>query len=169
MATKKEKAAQRKKQLEQKGEREMRHIAMAVSDNKQAELEHLRFRDADKSVKGGAMLGFSGLMVAADLVFLSAGEGSFIPGGSLYAWGGFVALFILLLGSLYSTWSILEPGKITKAEYESTFEFFGAVSKYHERTERLLVISITLTGIGTGAFLLSLTLSVLLQSTPANV
>ena len=56
----------------------LRVVAFAKAENILSEMEHVRFRDSDLSIKGGALLGFAGLMLAADLVFLSAGQGSLI-------------------------------------------------------------------------------------------
>jgi len=156
-------AQQPKRTRAQQGAHAVRHITKAVAESKTNELEHLRFRDADKSVKGGAMLAFSGLMMAADLVFLSAGEGAFIPSNSPYAWGGFWALALLLGGAFFATWSIMEPGGISHREYPDTDEFIAAVSEYHERREKFLKWSIRLTGLGTFVFMAALALSVIIS------
>ena len=50
----------------------LRVVALAKQEGIAVEHDHVRFRDSDLSIKGGALLGFGGLMLAADLVFLSA-------------------------------------------------------------------------------------------------
>jgi hypothetical protein len=60
------------------GKERLRVVALAKSEDIIVEHDHVRFRDSDLSIKGGALLGFGGLMLAADLVVLSAAPDSFI-------------------------------------------------------------------------------------------
>jgi hypothetical protein len=84
------------------GKEWLRVVDLAKSEGTIAEHDHVRFRDSDLSIKGGSLLGFAGLMLAADLVFLSADKDSFI--GSDKSWGvlGFAAMIFLMAGAFCS-------------------------------------------------------------------
>ena len=47
------------------GRQWLRVIALVKTEDIVAEHDHVRFRDLDLSIKGGALLGFAGLMLAA--------------------------------------------------------------------------------------------------------
>ncbi len=128
-------------------------------EEKLPELEHLRFRDSDLSANGGAMLGFAGLMLASDLVFLSAPTESFIaPRPGLDA-AGLYALFLLALAALFATLSITEPGRLRAEKFDKAGEFFWAVEQFLERRRRHLFWSKGLAGVGAAVFLFAIFLS----------
>ena len=88
------------------GRQWLRVVALAKQEDIVVEHDHVRFRDSDLSINGGALRGFGGLMLAADLVFLSASPDSFIGAGMKTGmstdrtWGyvGFTGLFLLMAG-----------------------------------------------------------------------
>jgi hypothetical protein len=93
------------------GRQWLRVVALAKREDIVVEHDHVRFRDSDLSIKGGALLGFGGLMLAADLVFLSAGSDSFIgkgmSAGRTCGYVGFAGLFLLMAGAFCAALSIM--------------------------------------------------------------
>lgn len=144
---------------EHKGREALRNETLCKAEGNQFELEHLRFRDVDLTSNGGAMLGFSGLMLASDLVFLSANPQSFIAPREAYAWLGFLALLVLAGGSYFATSSIVERVNIRDQSFDTPFEYFGAVETYHDKRRAWLAWSRRLTFLGTLMFLSSVVLS----------
>jgi hypothetical protein len=132
------------------GKQWLRVVHLAKQEGIAPEHDHVRFRDSDLSIKGGALLGFAGLMLAADLVFLSADKESFI--GSNKSWGvvGFSALIFLMAGAFCSLLSIMISRKGT---YESAWSSFGLMKLYHDRRRRWLSASAWLTAAGTLIYL----------------
>src|SRR5262245_29506012 len=89
------------------GRQWLRVVALAKDATIVDEHHHLRCRDSDLSIKGGARLGFRGLMLAAVLVFLSAGPDSFIGTNKGCGYIGFGGLFLLMAGAFCSVLSIM--------------------------------------------------------------
>lgn len=145
--------------LEQKGRLALKNVTLSKEEGTTHELEQLRFRDADLSTNGGAMLGFSGLMLASNLVFLSADPSSLIAPRIEFAWLAFVALFVLAGGSYFATGSIVERAGIREQAFGSSFEYFGAIESYHDKRRFWLSWSRRLTFAGSGMFLASIMLS----------
>src|SRR5262245_54669066 len=115
------------KELEAIGREWLRVVDLAKRDGIRDEHDHVRFRDSDLSVKGAAILGFSGLMLAVDLVFLSADKDSFIAPGRTCGVLGFAALFVLVAGAFCAVMSIMISRKGT---YETAWSSFGLMKLY---------------------------------------
>ena len=132
------------------GKEWLRVVDLAKTEELIAEHDHVRFRDSDLSIKGGSLLGFSGLMLAADLVFLSADKDSFI--GSDKSWGvlGFAALIFLMGGAFCSLLSIMISRNGT---YQTAWSSFGLMKLYHDWRRRWLNASAWLTAAGTLIYL----------------
>jgi len=130
------------------GKEWLRVVDLARSEGLVAEHDHVRFRDSDLSIKGGSLLGFAGLMLAADLVFLSADKVI----GSDKSWGllGFAALIFLMAGAFCSLLSIMISRKGT---YQTAWSSFGLMKLYHDRRRRWLNASAWLTAAGTLIYL----------------
>lgn len=131
----------------------LRVVALVKHDGIGAEHDHVRFRDSDLSVKGAAILGFSGLMLAADLVFLSAESGSFIAPERTCGILAVVAFFVLALGSFCAVASIMIS---RKGRYSSAWSSFGLMKLYHDRRLRWLRAASALTCAGTLMYLLAM-------------
>jgi hypothetical protein len=86
-------------------------------------------------LRGGALLGFAGLMLAANLVFLSADKQSLI--GSDKSWGtvGFAALIFPMAGAFCSLLSIMIS---RKGSYLTARSSLGLMKLYHDRRRRWL-------------------------------
>ncbi len=138
-------------EVEAIGRRWLRVVDLVRKEGIAEEHDHVRFQDSDLSVKGAAVLGFAGIMLAADLVFLSADKESFIaPGRTCGTWG-VVALFVLMAGALCAAISILVSRKGT---YTSAWNSFGLMKLYHDRRRRWLNASGMLSGLGTIMYVL---------------
>jgi hypothetical protein len=138
----------------------LRVVALAKTEDILHEHDHVRFRDSDLSIKGGALLGFGGLMLASDLVFLSAGRDSFIrlsvvEDAALRACGaiGFAGLLLLMGGSFCAVLSIMISRKGT---YQTAWSSFGLMKLYHDRRRRWLNASAWLIAAGTFVCLASM-------------
>lgn len=148
----------REEELARIGKEWMRVASLANEEGIRDEHDHVRFRDQDLSVKGAAMLGFAGLMLAADLVFLSAGEGSYIAAEKTCGTMGFAALYVLLVGAFCAVISIM----ITRGgRYETAWAAFGLMKLYHDRRRRWLNAASTLTCLGALIYLASMSALVL--------
>jgi hypothetical protein len=137
------------------GRQWLRVVALARDEGARDEHDHVRFRDSDLSIKGGALLGFSGLMLAADLVFLSADPQSFIGRSSSDTWGyvGFAGLFLLMAGALCAVLSIMIS---RHGSYRTVWSSFGLMKLYHDRRRRWLNASAWLTAAGSLVYLASM-------------
>jgi hypothetical protein len=135
------------------GKEWLRVVDLAKTEELIAEHDHVRFRDSDLSIKGGSLLGFAGLMLAADLVFLSADKDSFI--GSDKSWGvvGFAALIFLMAGAFCSLLSIMISRKGT---YQTAWSSFGLMKLYHDRRRRWLKGSAWAIAAGSLVYLVSM-------------
>jgi hypothetical protein len=138
------------------GRQWLRVVALAREENIRDEHDHVRFRDSDLSIKGGALLGFAGLMLAADLVFLSAGSDSFIidkSTGRSCGYVGFAGLFLLMAGAFCAVLSIMISRQGT---YQSAWSSFGLMKIYHDRRRRWLNGSAWLIAAGSLVYLASM-------------
>src|SRR5262245_351993 len=143
----------KQEELEAIGRQWLRVVDLAKRDAIRDEHDHVRFRDSDLSVKGAAILGFSGLMLAADLVFLSAGKDSFIAPERTCGAFGVAALFVLVAGAFCAVMSIMIS---RKGSYETAWASFGLMKLYHDRRIRWLNASGVLTCAGTLMYLLAM-------------
>ena len=140
--------------LEAIGRQWLRVVELVKRDDCRDEHEHVRFRDSDLSVKGAAILGFSGLMLAADLVFLSAGKDSLIAPDKSCGWIGLAALYVLVASAFCAVYSIM----ITRqGRYATGWASFGLMKLYHDRRQMWLRAGGALTCIGTLMYLLAVT------------
>ena len=130
----------------------LRVVALARQEDIVVEHDHVRFRDSDLSIKGGALLGFGGLMLAADLVFLSASPDSFIGTSRGCGYVGFAGLFLLMTGAFCAVLSIMISRKGT---YQTAWISFGLMKLYHDRRRRWLNGSAWLTAAGSLVYLAS--------------
>lgn len=149
--------------FEKKGLEALHNTTLCKAEGRKAELEQLRFRDVDLSANGGAMLGFSGLMFASDLVFLSASRESFIapwPGLDVLGLG---ALILLGAGALSATMSVNQPSGLRTQKFSKAGEFFWAVERFHDNRRALLNLSRVLTHVGAIAVLFAILLSCVLR------
>jgi hypothetical protein len=128
------------------GKEWLRIVALAKDENIVVEQDHVRFRDSDLSIKGGALLGFAGLMLAADLVFLSAASDSFIGVNRTFGNVGFAGLFLLMAGAFCAVLSIMIS---RRGEYQTAWSSFGLMKLYHDRRRRWLYASAWLIALGT--------------------
>jgi hypothetical protein len=128
------------------GKEWLRVVALAKNEDIVVEQDHVRFRDSDLSIKGGALLGFAGLMLAADLVFLSAASDSFIGVNKTFGYVGFAGLFLLMAGAFCAVLSIMIS---RKGEYQTAWSSFGLMKLYHDRRRRWLNASAWLIALGT--------------------
>ena len=135
----------------------LRVVELVRRDGIAEEHDHVRFRDQDLSVKTAAVLGFAGLMVAADLVFLSAGEGSIIRPDRSCGLAGFAALYVMLAGALCAVASIMIS---RRGRYETGWASFGLMKLYHDRRQRWLSAASILTFLGTALYLVAMTVLV---------
>lgn len=133
-------------QLASIGREWLRVVDFVRRDDIAAEHDHVRFRDSDLSIKGAALLGFAGLMLAADLVFLSAGKDSFIAPDRSCGMAGVGGLFVLMAGSFCAVLSIMIS---RTGVYQSAWGSFGLMKLYHDRRRRWLAASAWLTAVGT--------------------
>jgi hypothetical protein len=124
------------------------------------EHEHVRFRDADLSTKGGALLGFSALMLAADLVFLSADTNSFIGYHRLCGLVGFAALIVLTAGAFCALLSIMIS---RRGQYMTGWSSFGLMSLYHDRRRAWLRASAWTTAAGTVVYMAAMLVQVFVR------
>jgi hypothetical protein len=137
-------------ELQAIGRQWLRVVGLAKQERIVEEHDHVRFRDTDLSIKGGAILGFAGLMLAADLVFLSASNDSFLGRHDACGLAGFAALFLLVAGAFCTLVSIMISRTGT---YESAWSSFGLMKLYHDRRKRWLNASGFLTIAGTLLYL----------------
>jgi hypothetical protein len=94
-------------------------------------------------------------MLAADLVFLSASNDSFIGRSTSTGWSyvGFAALFPLVTGAFCAVLSIMISRKGT---YRTAWSSFGLMKLYHDRRRRWLDASAWLIAAGTLVYLASM-------------
>ena len=143
----------REDELKAVGRQWLRVVELVRREGIADEHNHVRFRDSDLSIKGAALLGFAGLTLAADLVFLSADPQSFIAPDRSCGAVGFAALFVLVAGALCAVASILIS---RTGAYESAWSSFGLMKIYHDRRRRWLKASAALTCLGTLMYLMAM-------------
>jgi hypothetical protein len=149
--------------FEEKGLEALHNATVCKNAGLEFELEQLRFRDSDLSTNGGAMLGFSGLMFASDLVFLSAASESYIaPWPGLDAFG-LAALIPLGLGALAATISVNQPSGIRMEKFSKAGEFLWAIEQFHDKRRSWLDWSRWLTLLGALSVVCSIMLSCLFR------
>ena len=83
----------REDELKDVGRQWLRVVELVRREGIGDEHNHVRFRDSDLSVKGAALLGFAGLTLAADLVFLSGRSSKLHRARPLMRRGGFCSAF----------------------------------------------------------------------------
>lgn len=138
--------------LEAIGRQWLRVVELVKRDGIRDEHDHVRFRDSDLSVKGAAILGFSGLMLAADLVFLSAAKDSLIAPDWSCGWAGLAALYVLVMSAFCAVYSIMIS---RQGRYETGWSSFGLMKLHHDRRQRWLRISGLFTCLGTVMYLMA--------------
>jgi hypothetical protein len=143
----------KEEELAKIGKEWLRIVALAKSEDVVVEHDHVRFRDSDLSIKGGALLGFGGLMLAADLVFLSAAPESFIGMNKSCGHLGFAGLFLLMAGAFCAVLSIMIS---RRGLYQTAWSSFGLMKLYHDRRRRWLLGSTWLIGAGTLVYVLAM-------------
>lgn len=140
--------------LERIGREWLRVVDLVKRDGIRDEHDHVRFRDSDLSVKGAAILGFAGLMLAADLVFLTAGKESFVSPERSCGWMGVASLYVLVVGAFCAMLSIVMT---RKGRYDTGWASFGLMKIHHGYRQRWLWAGSALTGIGTIMYLAAIT------------
>lgn len=123
-------------------------------------LQAIRYRDQDFSSKGSALLGFSGLMMASDLVLLTSSKDSvFLVPKSPWTYLAFLALYGLAIGAWFAYRSMIASGNFSKNSHGRIYleEFDQLLA----RRESLLRIGGTCTAIGTITFLTAMLASVI--------
>jgi uncharacterized BrkB/YihY/UPF0761 family membrane protein len=140
-------------ELEGIGREWLRVVELVKRDGLSAEHDHVRFRDSDLSIKGAAILGFSGLMLAADLVFLSAENGSFIAPERTCGSLAIAGFFVLIVGAFCAVISIMIS---RKGSYQSAWSSFGLMKLYHDRRLRWLRAGGLMTCLGTLMYLVAM-------------
>lgn len=114
-------------------------------------LESFRHRDQDAAGRGGGLLGFSGLMMASDLVFLSADA---LRPKPLWADVALVALIVLAAGAWLAYLSLSVSGDYTR---DTTARAF--LERWEQQLRRRSLIQrfgAALTVLGTSIFLLAM-------------
>jgi hypothetical protein len=110
-------------------------------------LESFRFRDSDMATRGGGLLGFSGLMMASDLVFLYASRTPDTPWVQL----ALAAAFVLAAGAWLAYRSLAMS---TDYSRETTARAFLERWQNHlARRGRTQRAGAALTALGTAMFL----------------
>ena len=113
-------------------------------------LDSFRMRDADLEARGGGLLGFSGLMMASDLVFLYAGKA---PPQAL-ADVALAAAFVLAGGAWFAYRSLAIAANYTQDT--TALAFLERWERLLLRRARLQRTGATLTATGTAMFLLAM-------------
>jgi hypothetical protein len=115
-----------------------------------AVVDSFRMRDSDLAARGGGLLGFSGLMMASDLVFLYAGKS---PPQAL-ADMALAAAFVLAGGSWFAYRSLAIAANYSKDT--TALAFLERWEKHLLRRGRLQRTGALLTAVGTLMFLLAM-------------
>lgn len=93
-------------------------------------------------------------MLAADLVFLSAGRDSLIAPERTCGLLGIAALYVLVVGAFCAVMSIMIS---RKGRYDTGWASFGLMKFHHDVRMRWLWLGNLLTGLGTLMYLLAMT------------
>lgn len=89
-------------------------------------LDGIRYKDEDLSVKSGAILAFSGLMIATSIVQLSTSKGSlvYIPKDFTFLTSiNSLGLIFLFVSSLISLFGLISSGKYSNDVKEALIQF----------------------------------------------
>jgi len=120
---------------------------LGLSTEEMRALESIRFRDQDQSTKGGALLAFSGLLIATSLVQFSADESTvvFLSSESPLIFTALSGLLLLFVSSFFSLSSLVAGKNYSSNPRSALMEFFHLVQ--HRR--RMITISYYLCLLGT--------------------
>lgn len=113
-------------------------------------LESFRFRDGDLAARGGGLLGFSGLMMASDLVFLFASKEPLRPWLQL----ALAAAFVLAGGAWLAYRSLAMSANYSRDT--TAREFLERWEKQLLRRASAQRASAALTALGTSTFLVAM-------------
>jgi hypothetical protein len=119
------------------GKEWLKVVALAKNEDIVAEHDHVRFRDTDLSIKGGALLGFN----------------SFIAPHKSCGYVGLAGLFLLMAGAFCAVLSIMIS---RKGSYQTAWSSFGLMKLYHDRRRRWLEASAWLIATGSLVYLASM-------------
>lgn len=111
---------------------EKNEIITKMNDDERLILESIRFRDEDLSQKLGAVLAFSGLMIATSTFQLSTSVDSllYISPDSLLIYLSVFGLLVLFISSILSLVGMSISGKYDgKTKEEALQEFSGVIGK----------------------------------------
>lgn len=125
----------------------------ALDDKEQAILESIRFRDEDQSQKSGAILAFSGLMIATSTVQLSSGSDSilFIESDSFMMLINKIGLIVLFISSFISLRGMTLSSKYSNNKKEALPQFAKHISKRADIVKYAIIVA----GIGSVMILVS--------------
>lgn len=126
----------------------------SFTPEEQRVLDSVRYQDQDQSIKAGAVLAFSGLIIATAIVQLSSGKPSLISVGTgsgelLYY---FFSLMALFGASLLSLVSLISTRKYSSSASEALAQFYYLI----QFQKKLIFFSAILSIIGSGMVLFSL-------------
>jgi hypothetical protein len=118
-------------------------------------LESFRFRDQDLATRGGGLLGFSGLMMAADLVFLTLDKSKLDARLQMF-WSdvALVAVLILAAGAWLAYRSLALAADYSKDN--TAREFLEHWERQLLRRSAIQRTGAFLTALGTAVFLLAM-------------
>jgi len=124
-----------------------------LDDKEQAILESVRFRDEDQSQKSGAILAFSGLMIATSTVQLSVAQDSilFIHADSFMMMINKIGLMVLFISSFISLRGMTLSSKYANDKKEALPEF----AKHIKKRADIVKYAIIVAGIGSVMILAS--------------
>lgn len=122
-------------------------------------LESLRFRDQDQSTKSGAVLAFTGLMIATSIVQLASSPDSMlhINPDSPAKYINLFGLAFLFASAFLSLYALVITSKYSQDAKTALFEFHSLVAKRSALSRWATILAVT----GSASALLSFFLSVL--------
>lgn len=102
---------------------------LALTGPQKEILASIRFQDQDQSVKGGALLAYSGLIIATVMVQLSAPQDSlvYVSNRFLFVILCFLGLFCMLAAALLSLRSLVVTRPYSQSTEEAIIEFDNLV------------------------------------------
>ena len=124
-----------------------------LNEKEKAILESIRFRDEDQSQKSGAILAFSGLMIATSTVQLSSSPDSilYIHSGNFMMLLNKIGLMVLFLSSFISLRGMTLSSTYSDKKEEALPQF----AKHISRRANLVKYSIFVAAIGSILILVS--------------
>jgi hypothetical protein len=126
-------------------------------------LESFRFRDGDLAARGGGLLGFAGLMMASDLVFIYANSQPSEPWAGI----GLAAAFVLAVGAWLAYRSLTMAADYSRdATARAFLERWERQLRRRRSAQR---ISAGLTALGTCMFLCAMLAHRLCQRLPCSL